>query len=60
MNFPFPDICNAWNVPQIPQTERMLVHSKVPVLFISGGLDGRTPVESVGELQQNFRSAPKW
>jgi len=54
MNFPFPEICSAWNVPQIPQTERMPAHSEVPVLFISGSLDGRTPVGNVEELLAGF------
>lgn len=54
MNFPFPEICSSWNVPQIPQAERTLVHSNVPVLFVSGTLDGRTPASNVEQLQTGF------
>ena len=54
MNFPFPGICQGVNVPVIPQAERMPVHSKVSVLFVSGSLDGRTPVENVKKLKDGF------
>lgn len=53
-NFPFPNICEAWNVEKLPEHFRAPLNSKLPVLFISGSLDGRTPYENVTEIRQGF------
>ena len=54
LDFPIPEVCPAWNVPELPPSERTLVHSDVPVLFISGTLDGRTPPRNVEEIREGF------
>jgi integrase len=37
-DFPMPEVCPAWGVPELPPSERTPVRSKIPVLFISGTL----------------------
>ena len=54
INFPFPEICSFLGKPQLPQEFRAPVRSDVPVLFVSGTLDGRTPVEQAEEAQKGF------
>jgi pimeloyl-ACP methyl ester carboxylesterase len=54
IDFPFPEICSAWGVPELPPSERTLVRSNVPVLFISGTLDGHTPPSNAEEAQRGF------
>lgn len=54
IDFPFPDICAAWGRPDLGSTFRSPVKSKLPVLFISGTLDGRTPVSNAEEIRQGF------
>lgn len=49
INLPFPDICEAWGVKPLPAGFRRPIASKVPVLIISGTIDGRTPVNN-GEM----------
>lgn len=46
INLPFPDICEAWGVKPLPGGFRRAIASKVPVLIISGTIDGRTPVNN--------------
>ena len=53
-NFPFPDICEAWKAPDLGDTFRSLVSSSVPVLFISGTLDARTPISNAEEYRAGF------
>ncbi|HET7285947.1 MAG TPA: alpha/beta hydrolase, partial [Pyrinomonadaceae bacterium] len=43
-NFPFPDVCEEWKAPDLGDEFRAPLRSDVPVLFISGTLDARTPV----------------
>jgi len=54
LDFPIPEVCSAWNIPELPPSERTLVHSDVPVLFISGTLDGRTPPRNAEEIRKGF------
>lgn len=54
INFPWPDICETWGSPDIGDALRTPVKSKVPMLFISGTLDGRTPVSNSRELRKGF------
>jgi pimeloyl-ACP methyl ester carboxylesterase len=53
-NFPFPDVCEAWKAPDLGDAFRSPVRSDVPVLFISGTLDARTPVSNAEEYRQGF------
>lgn len=54
IDFPFPEICEAWGNPDLGSTFRSPVKSKLPVLFISGTLDGRTPVSNADEIRRGF------
>jgi pimeloyl-ACP methyl ester carboxylesterase len=53
-NFPFPDVCEAWKAPDLGDEFRSLLHSDVPVLFISGTMDARTPVSNAEEYRTGF------
>jgi pimeloyl-ACP methyl ester carboxylesterase len=53
-NFPFPDVCEAWKAPDLGDAFRAPVRSNVPVLFISGTLDGRTPISNAEEYRVGF------
>ena len=53
-NFPFPDVCEEWKAPDLGDEFRSPVHSDVPVLFISGTLDARTPVSNAEEYRKGF------
>jgi pimeloyl-ACP methyl ester carboxylesterase len=50
-NFPFPDVCEAWKAPDLGDEFRAPLRSDVPVLFISGTLDARTPVSNAEEYR---------
>jgi pimeloyl-ACP methyl ester carboxylesterase len=54
VDFPFPDICDAWGSPDLGPAFRALVRSHAPVLFMSGALDGRTPARNVEAIQDCF------
>ena len=54
LDFPFPEVCRAWGVPQLNASFRLQLKSDVPALFISGTLDVRTPVSNAEEIQQGF------
>jgi hypothetical protein len=53
-NFPFPDVCEAWKATDLGDDFRAPVKSDVPVLFISGTLDARTPVSNAEEYRKGF------
>jgi pimeloyl-ACP methyl ester carboxylesterase len=53
-NFPFPDVCTEWKAPDLGDAFRSPVRSDVPVLFISGTLDGRTPISNAEEYRKGF------
>ncbi|MGD9590164.1 MAG: alpha/beta fold hydrolase [Pyrinomonadaceae bacterium] len=55
-NILFPDICEAWGSPDLGDAFRRPVRSNIPVLFISGTLDGRTPVSNAEAEMKNFRN----
>lgn len=57
LDFPIPDLCPAIGVPELPSRDRLPVHSSVPTLFISGTLDGRTPLSNEEEVRQYFTRA---
>ena len=56
-NFPFPDVCTAWNAPDLSDEFRAPLKSDVPVLFISGTLDARTPVSNAEEYRKGFSNS---
>ena len=55
-NFPFPDVCQAWNATDLGDEFRSPVQSDVPVLFISGTLDARTPISNAEEYLTGFKN----
>jgi len=54
LDFPFPDICDAWSVPDLGPEFRAPVRTEVPTLFISGTLDVRTPASDAAEARAAF------
>jgi len=56
-NFPFPDICEEWKAPDLGDQFRSPVTANVPVLFISGTLDARTPVSNAEEYRTGFANS---
>ena len=56
-NFPFPDVCTVWNAPDLGDDFRAPLRSDVPVLFISGTLDARTPVSNAEEYRKGFSNS---
>ncbi len=54
VDFPFPGLCEAWPGFDLGSDFHTPIQSKVPVLFISGALDGRTPPSNVEEIQGGF------
>jgi len=54
-NIFFPDVCDAWGSPDLGDAFRMPAKSDIPVLFISGTLDGRTPVSNAEAEMKNFK-----
>lgn len=50
----FPDVCAAWGNPDLGEKFRASVKSNVPVLFISGTLDGRTPISNAESARRGF------
>ncbi len=53
-NIIFPDVCDAWPEPDLGDGFRKQARSSVPVLFISGTLDGRTPVSNADAEMKFF------
>jgi pimeloyl-ACP methyl ester carboxylesterase len=56
-NFPFPDVCEEWKAPDLGDEFRSPLKSNVPVLFISGTLDARTPVSNAEEYLKGFTNS---
>ncbi|HEY7546500.1 MAG TPA: alpha/beta hydrolase [Blastocatellia bacterium] len=54
IDFPFPEVCEGWGVPDLGESFRSPVKSNVPALFISGTLDARTPVSNAEEVRRGF------
>jgi pimeloyl-ACP methyl ester carboxylesterase len=53
-DFPYPEVCEAWGIEDLGDDFRSPVQSSVPALFISGDLDGRTPISNASEVQRGF------
>jgi pimeloyl-ACP methyl ester carboxylesterase len=56
-NLPFPDVCDEWKAPDLGDEFRSPVRSDVPVLFISGTLDARTPISNAEEYRAGFSNS---
>ena len=54
INEPFPAICEAADAVDLGPEFRAPVRSDVPVLVISGTMDGRTPIRNAEETLQGF------
>lgn len=54
LNFPFPELGDDLGLPDLGEGFRSPLHSAVPTLFVSGTLDGRTPVANARELSAGF------
>jgi pimeloyl-ACP methyl ester carboxylesterase len=50
LDFPFPDICDAWGVPDLGPAYRAPVRTRLSALLLSGSLDVRTPPENAAEV----------
>lgn len=56
-NFPFPGACEPWKAPDLGDAFRAPLQSDIPVLFISGTLDARTPVSNAEEYRKGFTNS---
>jgi pimeloyl-ACP methyl ester carboxylesterase len=54
IDYPFPDICQVPGLPRLDEAFRLPLESDIPTLFISGTLDGRTPVQNAEEVRAGF------
>lgn len=55
LNFPFPQLADGLGLVDLGEAFRAPLRSKVPVLFVSGTLDGRTPRANAQALLPGFR-----
>jgi pimeloyl-ACP methyl ester carboxylesterase len=55
IDLPMPYVCDAWGNPDLGEAFRTSTSkSRVPVLFISGTFDVRTPVSNAEEIRKGF------
>jgi len=54
IDFPFPEIGEAWGNPDLGDGFRSPVRADNPVLFFSGSLDCRTPLENIREVTERL------
>lgn len=57
VNVPYPAVCAACGSPDVGDVFRGPLKCDVPVLFVSGDLDARTPKENVLEIAGGFSKA---
>src|SRR4029450_7213088 len=57
INFPFPYICEGLGVADLGDSFRAPFKSDIPVLLISGTLDGRTPPSNAEDVAATFPNA---
>ena len=50
----FPEVCEPCSAGDLGETFRGPIQSKRPILFVSGELDARTPVDNVLEILEGF------
>jgi pimeloyl-ACP methyl ester carboxylesterase len=61
LNFPYPGLSAAWGSPDLGDAFRAPLRSEVPVLFICGDLDARTPITNAEELMRGLpRAGSSW
>ena len=53
-DYSLPEVCSAWGNLDLGENFRRPVESIVPVLFISGTLDGKTPPRNAEEVRRGF------
>lgn len=53
-DFPIPDVCDAWEIPDLGAGFRAPLVSRIPVLFVSGSLDAHTPAGNAKEVLAGF------
>ncbi len=53
----FPGSCTGWMTRELDASYREPVRSRVPVLFVSGTLDGRTPVRNAAMAAESLPNA---
>jgi pimeloyl-ACP methyl ester carboxylesterase len=53
-DFPIPEVCDAWGIPDLGPEFRAPISSSMPVLFISGTLDAHTPPANALEVLTGF------
>lgn len=51
VNFPHPDVCEAFGNPDLGAEFRSPLRSDVPMLLVSGTLDSRTPISNAEEIR---------
>jgi pimeloyl-ACP methyl ester carboxylesterase len=54
IDFPFPAICEGLKLPRLGDEFRAPLRSPLPVLFVSGEMDARTPVSNAEEVAAGF------
>jgi pimeloyl-ACP methyl ester carboxylesterase len=57
IDFPFPEVCEAWGVPDLGDDFRAPLVTDTPTLFLTGTWDCRTPAENVAELSPGFSAS---
>lgn len=58
LNFPWPDLrADALGLPDVGDAFRAPLITATPTLFVSGTMDGRTPVSNASEVRRGFRDA---
>lgn len=57
VNFPFPDAAHAWSIEDLGEEFRGPLRSEVPILFVVGDLDSRTPIRNAKELMTTLPNA---
>ncbi len=56
LNFPFPHLFKAFEIPDLGESFRKNVETSIPTLFLNGTLDGRTFPEETWELMRGFEN----
>ena len=54
IDYPLPGICEVRGLPRLDEEFRGPLERSIPVLFISGTLDGRTPLSNAEEIAAGF------
>jgi len=57
LNFPFPEICDAWPYADLGATFRSPLACDRPTLFVSATLDGQTPPSNTHAVARGFANA---